>query len=329
MNLKRRQLLAFFGGAVAVLPFATVHAQQPATLHRRIGMLAQDLQPGLMEAFRDELQKLGYVEGTNISVELRDAAGRNDRLAALAEELLRLKVEVIVAVNTPAAQAAKKATQTIPIVMMRVADPVKSGLVTSFARPAGNVTGLSFMPDALGPKAVELLHQILPKITSMAALYRGDNPGAVVIVDEVIRKAESLGLKFVRAPVQSGSQDIARAFDLADSAKSQAIFVMDDGAITADRQEVLHLAAERRIPVVSIYKDFANSGGLIAYGPKLDIVYRRAAHFVDKLLKGQSAGDLPIEQPAIFDVVVNLKTAKTLDIAIPETILVGADEVIE
>ena len=329
MNLKRRQLLAFFSGAVAVLPFATVHAQQPATLHRRIGMLAQDLQPGLMEAFRDELQKLGYVEGTNISVELRDAAGRNDRLAALAEELLRLKVEVIVAVNTPAAQAAKKATQTIPIVMMRVADPVKSGLVTSFARPAGNVTGLSFMPDALGPKAVELLHQILPKMTNMAALYRGDNPGAVVIVDEVIRKAESLGLKFVRAPVQSGSQDIAKAFGIADSAKSQAIFVMDDGAITADRQEVLHLAAERRIPVVSIYKDFANSGGLIAYGPKLDIVYRRAAHFVDKLLKGQSAGDLPIEQPAIFDVVVNLKTAKTLDIAIPETILVGADEVIE
>lgn len=329
MNLKRRQLLALLGGAAALLPFATVRAQQPATLLHRIGMLAQELQPGLMEAFRNELQKLGYVEGTNISIELRDAAGQNGRLAALAEELLKLRVEVIVAVNTPAAQAAKKATQTIPIVMMRVADPVKSGLVTSFARPGGNVTGLSFMPDALGPKGVELLHQILPKVTRMAALYRGDNPGAVVIVDEVIRKAEPLGLKFVRAPVQGGSQDIARAFDLADDAKSQAIFVMDDGAITANWQEVLHLAAERRIPVVSIYKDFAKSGGLIAYGPKLDIVYRRAAHFVDKLLKGERAGDLPIEQPAIFDVVVNLRTAKTLDIAISETILVSADEVIE
>ena len=213
--------------------------------------------------------------------------------------------------------------------MMRVADPVKSGLVASLARPGGNVTGLSFMPDALGPKAVELLHQIVPKITKMAALYRADNPGAVVIVDEVIRKAEPLGLTFVRAPVQSGSQDIAKAFNLADNAGSEAIFVMDDGAITANRQEVLHLAAARRVPVVSIYKDFAKSGGLIAYGPKLDIVYRRAAHFVDKLLKGERASDLPVEQPAIFDVVVNLRTAKTLGIAIPETVLVGVDEVIE
>jgi len=282
-----------------------------------------------MEAFRDELQTLGYIEGTNVSIDVRDAAGENERLAPLAEELLRLGVELIVAINTPAAQAAKKATQTIPVVMMRVADPVKSGLVASLSRPSGNVTGLSFMPDALGPKGVELLHRILPNITRMAALYRKDNPGAVVIVDEVIRKAEPLGLNFVRAPVQDGSQDIASAFDLADNANSQALFVMDDGAITASRQEILHLAAVRRIPVVSIYKDFAKSGGLIAYGPKLDIVYRRAAHFVDKLLKGEPASNLPIEQPAIFDVVVNLRTAKTLGISIPETILISADEVIE
>ena len=329
MNPKRRKLLAFLGGAVAALPFAAVHTQQPASPLRRIGIVAQDLQPGLMELFRNELQKLGYVEGTNISIELRDAAGQNERLASLVDELLRLRVEVIVAVNTPAAQAAKKATRAVPVIMMRVADPVKSGLVTNLARPGENVTGLSFMPEALGPKGVELLHQILPKVTRMAALYRGDNPGAVVIVDEVIRQAQPLGLKFVRIPVQSGSHDIAQAFDLVDRADSQALFVMDDGAITAKREEVLRLAAERRIPVVSIYKDFAKSGGLIAYGPKLEIVYRRAAHFVDKLLKGERTGDLPVEQPAIFDVVMNLKTAKTLGIAIPETVLVGADEVIE
>lgn len=325
MNPTRRRLLKFLSGTVAVLPFATGRA---APLHR-VGVLAQDLQPGLMEAFGDELQKLGYVEGANIRLELRNAEGQNDKLAPLAQELLGLKVEVIVAINTPAVQAAKKITQTIPVVMMRVADPVKSGLVTSLARPGGNITGLSFMPDALGPKGVELLHQILPEVTRMAALYRGDNPGAVVIVDEVIRKAEPLGLKFVRAPVQSGLHDIARAFDLVDAANSQALFVMDDGAITANRQEILRLAAERRIPVVSIYKDFAKSGGLIAYGPKLDIVYRRAAHFVDKLFKGERTADLPVEQPAIFDVVVNLKTARTLGIAVPETMLVGADEVIE
>jgi putative tryptophan/tyrosine transport system substrate-binding protein len=325
MILVRRQfLLCAMTAGLGV----RVHAKQSERL-RTIGMLAQELQPGLLDAFRDELQKIGYVEGTDIKIDVRDASGQNDRLPVLAQELLSSKVEVIVAVNTPAAKAAKKITQSVPVIIMRVADPVKSGLVTSLARPDGNVTGLSFMPDALGPKGVELLHHILPNITRMAALYRADNPGAVVIVDEVIRKAEPLGLKFVRAPVQSGAHDIARAFDVADRDKSEALFVMDDGAITANRQEILSLAAARGIPVVSIYRDFAKAGGLIAYGPKLDIVYRRAAHFVDKVLKGERVGDLPIEQPAIFDVVVNLRTAKTLGIVIPEMVLVGADEVIE
>ncbi len=286
MNRRRRKFLTVLGGAVASMRLAATHAQAPSTPMHRIGILAQELQPGLMDTFRDELKHIGYVEGANLKVEVHDASGQNNRLSVLAQELLISKVEVIVAINTPAAQAAKKITQTLPVVMMRVADPVKSRLVTSLARPGGNVTGLSFMPDALGPKGVELLHQVLPRITRMAALYRGDNPAAVVIVDEVIRKTEPLGLKFLRTPVQSGSRDIAKAFDLADEVKSEAIFVMDDGAITAKRQEVLELAAARQIPVVSIYRDFAKSGGLIAYGPKLDIVYRRAAHFVDKLLKG-------------------------------------------
>ena len=205
MNLRRRHLLAFFSGALAVLPFATVNAQQPATPFHRIGILAQELQPGLMETFRNELQKLGYVEGTNISIELRDAAGQNERLAALAEELLRLRVEVIVAINTPAAQSRQKSHPDRP---HRHDASRRSREVGTCDQPcqteAGTSPGLSFMPDALGPKGVEILHQILPEITRMAALYRGDNPGAVVIVDEVIRKAEPLGLKFVRTPVQSG-----------------------------------------------------------------------------------------------------------------------------
>ena len=149
--MRRREFLKTFGGAAAAIPIAA-HAQKSTTPAHRIGVLAQDLQPGLLETFRDELHKLGYVEGTGITIELRNAAGRNDLLPAFTEELLRLKVEVIVAVNTPAAQAAKNATQTVPVVMMRVADPVKSGLVTNLSRPGGNVTGLSFMPDALGPK---------------------------------------------------------------------------------------------------------------------------------------------------------------------------------
>ena len=329
MNLGRWKFLAVLSGVLAVTSFAAAQAQQPAASLHRIGILAQDLQPGLMDAFRSELQKLGYAEGTNISIELRDAAGRNERLVPLAEELLSLNVEVIVAVNTPAAQAAKKVTQFIPIVMMRVADPVKSGLVNSLSRPGGNVTGLSFMPDALGPKGVELLHYIRPSITKMAALYRGDNAGAAVIVDEVARKGEQLGLQFVRVPVGDDSKDYAAAFENANRAKSEALFVMDDGAITADRQKILELAAKNSLPVVSIYKDFAKAGGLIAYGPNLDVVYRRAAHFVDKLIKGEHASELPIEQPLVFDLLINLRTAKTLGIAIPQSALVRADELIE
>jgi putative ABC transport system substrate-binding protein len=244
------------------------------------------------------------------------------------QELLRLNVEVIVAVNTPAVQVAKKATTTVPIVMMRVADPVKSGLVSSLAHPTENVTGLSFMPDALGPKGVELLHEMLPRTKRMACLYQGNNPGAVVIIDEVERKGRQLGLTFVRTPVRDPS-DYENAFAIAARAQSEALFVMDDGTITQHREQILELAARRALPVVSIYRDFAVAGGLIAYGPDLNVVYRRAAHYVDKLLKGDSARLLPVEQPVSFDLVVNVKTAKLLGLTIPQSILVRADEVIE
>ena len=325
--MRRREFLKKFGGAAAAIPVAA-YAQQSAVAAHRVGVLAQDLQPGLLETLYDELHKLGYVEDTNLVIELRNAAGENDRLPALAEELLRQKVEVIVAVNTPAAQVAKKATQTVPVVMMRVADPVKSGLVTSLSHPGGNVTGLSFMPDALGPKGVELMHEILPDVTRMAALYQGNNAGAVVIVDEVQRKGRQLGLEFVRLPVHE-PKDYAPAFEKAAGTNCRALFVMDDGAITQHRQEILELAAKYRLPVVSIYRDFAKAGGLIAYGPNLDIVYRRAAHFVDKLIKGERASDLPVEPPVIFDLVINQRAAKTLGIKITQPVLVRADEVIE
>jgi putative ABC transport system substrate-binding protein len=322
--LSRRTFLAGTLLLAAPLP-ARAQRVKPA---RRIGVLAQDLQPGLLETFRDELHKLGYVEGSEFTIELRNAAGHSERLSALVDELLRLDVDVIVAINTPAAQAAKHATRTVPIVMMRVADPVKSGLVASLGRPGGNVTGLSFMPDALGPKGVELLRETVPTIARMAALYQGDNPGAVVIVNEVVRKGEQLGLKFVRLPVHDPA-DYAGAFETASRAGAQALFVMDDGSITQHRQRILDLAAKHLLPVVSIYRDFAYSGGLIAYGPSLDALYRRAAAYVDMLLKGEKASDLPVEQPAEFDLVINLKTAKALGLAVPDSILIRADEVIQ
>ncbi len=212
--------------------------------------------------------------------------------------------------------------------MMRVADPVRSGLVASLARPGGNITGLSFMPETLGPKGVELLHEMLPKLTRMAAIYQGNNPGAVIIVDDVQRKGEQIGLNFVRLPVK-GEQDLTGAFDTAAKAKVEALFVMDDGAMTEQRHRILELAAKQHLPVVSIYRDFAKSGGLIAYGPNLDVVYRRAAVYVDKLIKGAPAPSLPVEQPVNFYLAVNLKTAKTLGLSIPPSILVRADELIE
>jgi putative ABC transport system substrate-binding protein len=322
--MRRRDLLIALCGTL--VPWPEV-ASADERIHR-IGVLAQDIEPGLMEAFRDQLQKVGYFEGGNVTIELRNADGRNELLPKLAEELVQKKSEVIVAVNTPAAQAAQKATDTVPIVMMRIADPVKSGIVTNLAKPGGNITGLSFMPDALGPKGVELLTQIYPNLKRMAALYQANNPGAVVIVDEVVRRGEPLGLQFVRLPVQSPN-DYEQAFEMATRANTQALFVMDDGAITRRRQEILELASRHRLPVVSIYKDFAVSGGLIAYGPNLDVVYRRAADYVVNLLHGANPADTPIEQPVRFMVVINLKTAKTLGLDIPQSALILADEVIE
>lgn len=322
--MKRRDFIILSASGV-VWPFAS-RAQQ-ARPHR-IGVLAQDLQPGLLEAFRDELHKRGRIEGKDVTIELRNAAGHNERLPGLADELLNLSVDVIVAVNTPAAQAAKKATKTIPVVMMRVADPVRSGLVASLSHPGGNITGLSFMPEALGPKGVELLHEMLPKIKRMAALYQGNNPGAVIIIDDVQRKGAQLGLNFLRLPVKD-EHDLAGAFDTAAKEKAEALFVMDDGAMTERRQRILELAAKQGLPVVSIYRDFAASGGLIAYGPNLDVVYRRAAVYVDKLIKGAPAPSLPVEQPVNFYLAVNVKTAKALGLKIPPSILVRADEIIE
>lgn len=322
--MKRRYFIALVGGAVALPLMARAEQRQK----HLIGILSQDLQPGLLETLRDELHKLGYTEGKDISIELRNAAGHNERLPSLVEELLRVNVDVIVAVNTPAAQAAKRSTDKIPIVMMRVADPVESGLVASLARPGGNVTGLSFMPDALGPKGVELFHEIFPKITRMAALYQGNNVGAVFIIDEVQRKGKQIGLKFERLPVNS-EVEFAGAFATASLAKSEGLFVMDDGAMTKRRKQILELAGKYALPVVSIYRDFAASGGLIAYGPNLDVVYRRAAHYVDKLLRGASAAALPVEQPMNFYLAVNMKTAKTLGVTIPQSVLVLADELIE
>ncbi len=208
--MRRREFLGALGGAAAAWPLVAT-AQQVSPAHV-VGVLAQDLQPGLLETFRDELHNLGYVEGRSISIEVRNAAGISERLPALANDLLRLKVDVILAVNTPAAKAAKEATKSIPIVIMRVSDPVKSGLVASLARPGGNVTGLSFMADELGAKGIEVLREVLPGISRMGALYQGDNPGNLAVVNAVeLREARSWDWKFCAFPWSRRKTTLARS----------------------------------------------------------------------------------------------------------------------
>ena len=311
-----------------VAALALVPCPAAAQAPHRIGILAQDLQPGLLDDFRGELKRLGHAEGKTVAIEVRNAAGQANRLPGLVAELLKQKVDVIVAVNTPAAQAAKKATSTVPIVLMRVADPVAQGLVTSLARPGANVTGLSFMPDELGAKGIQILHETVPTITRVAALYKGDNPGALLVVTETERRSKQLGLHFLHLPVL-GPADFSTAFQTATRARVEALFVMDDGAMTKERKAVLELAARHSLAVVSIYRDFAEAGGFIAYGPSLSAMYRGGAVYVDRILKGARPADLAIEQPTKFDLFINLKTAKTLGLTVPAAVLMRADRVIE
>jgi putative ABC transport system substrate-binding protein len=295
----------------------------------RIGIFLYDgAPPGLLEAFHEGLRDLGYVEGKNITIELRDGAGKVEQLGALADELVQLEVDVIVTVNTPAAQAAKKATTTIPIVINRVADPVQSGLVTSLARPDANLTGLSVMHTEMSAKRIELLREVLPGLSRVVVLSNADNPGHTPQVAEMELVSAGLGLGFLSLAIH-GPGDLPGAFQAATEAQAEALIVLDDTSFTNHRARILALAAEHALPVVSRYMDFAEAGALIAYGPSLPALYRRAADYTDRILKGARPGDLPIEQPTRFDLVVNLQTAKSLGLAIPPSVLVRADHVIE
>lgn len=314
---------------VAFLLAAVVAQAQQASRVHRIGVLMHDgAPPGLLEAFREGLHELGYVEGRNITIELRNAAGKNERLSELANELVRLKVDVILAVNTPSAQAAKKATTTIPIVITRVANPVEAGLVASLARPGGNVTGLGILPTGLAAKRIQFVREIVPGISRVAVLFNADNPGTKFGVAEMEDASSQLGLQLLRLPAR-GPSDFPRAFQAATRARAKALFVLDDTAFTQKRGEILKLAATHSLPVVSIYKDFAEAGGLLAYGPNLPAAYRRAVYYADRILKGTKPSDLPVEEPTHFDLVVNLKTAKALGLTIPPSVLLSATHVIE
>src|SRR5262245_52471525 len=283
---------------------------------------------GLLEAFPRGLSERGYMEGRNLKIEWRFAEGRNERLPQLARELVSLKVDAIFAINTPAAQAAKTATGTIPIVIARVADPVRSGFAVSLARPGGNITGLSAITDELSAKRLQLLKEALPNATRVAVIWNSGNPGPAAVVQKMEAASPQFGLKLQLLPTRSGS-DLPAVFEAITNGRVDAVFVVDDVLITTHKQQILDWAKKNRLPVVSQYRELTEAGALIAYGPSIGEMYRRAAYFVDKILKGVKPAELPIEQPATFELVINLKTAKALGLTIPQSLLLRADHVIQ
>ena len=320
---RRRQFLLSLPALLGA-PFAAAQSQRKVF---RLGFLTATSHREREEGFRSELRRLGYVEQRNLFTEHRSANGDFARLPALAAELVDLKVDVLVAVLTQAALAAKQATSTIPIVMVGVSDPVASGLVSSLARPVGNVTGTSGLSAALVGKQLEIFHQAVPGISRVAALW---NPANAVFQKQQVSEAKAaapklkLQLQFVEA---QSADELDRAF--ATITKHQALLVLGDPLFGPLAARIAEGALSRRLPTVSGPSEFADAGMLLTYGANFSALYTRAAVYVDKLLKGARPADLPIEQPTKFELVVNLRTARALGIAIPQAVLLRADRVID
>ncbi len=326
-----RRLALVFALVVLAAPLAI--EAQPAAKVFRIGYLG-NLPPTapefsrIWDGFLQELRELGYVEGRNIVIEGRWSEGRYERLPTLAAELVRLKVDVIVAIGVPAPHAAKDATSTIPIVFTSHGDPVGSGLVASLARPGGNVTGLSTVTPELLGKQLQLLKEAVLRISRVAALSNPTNPNHALLLREaeVAARALQMRLHILEARVPS---EFASAFSAATKESAGALIILADPMFYSQRTRLAELAAKGRLPAMAAQREYAEAGGLLAYGANLLENYRRAAVYVDKILRGAKPGDLPIEQPAKFELVVNLKTAKTLGLTIPQSVLLRADEVIQ
>ena len=333
--MRRIVLAVALAFSVLLAPLAA-DAQQAAGKVYRIGFLSVLGAPtpstpaGVLEAFRQGLRELGWVEGQNIVIDYRFAEGRFDRLPDLAAELVRLKVDIIVAVATQGVAAAKNATETIPIVMISgSADPVGLGFIASLARPGGNVTGLSYSvgPEILG-KGLELLKEIVPKVRRVAILSNPASPVQPLFIREVKVAARSLGVQLQLLEAR-GPNEFDGAFAAMAKERVGALLVVADGLFILHRTRLADLAARSRLPAIYGYREHVEAGGLMSYGSSLRDLWRRAATFVDKILKGAKPGDLPVEQPTKFELVINLKTAKALGLTIPQTILLRADEVIQ
>jgi putative ABC transport system substrate-binding protein len=323
----------FLAGSVTLLatPLA-VEAQQAGKVWR-IGFLALGFRPvsgsdPYFDAFLQGLRALGYVEGRNVVFEIRYAEGRNERFPALAAELVNLKVDVLVAQSTPAAIAAKQASSTVPIVMVVVGDPLGAKLIDSLAHPGGNVSGLSLLAPELSAKRLALFKQTLPKLSRVTVLWNSANVGMRLRVQETERAAPALGVTLQSVTVQS-PDDFDAVFATMSKDRPESLLVMADTVTATNSRRVVEFAARNQVPAIYEARNFVDAGGLMSYGLDFADHYRRATYFVDRILKGAKPADLPVEQPTKFELVINLKTAKTLGLTIPPSLLLRADQVIE
>ena len=326
--MKRREFITLLASATAtqVVP---ARAQQPASL-RTIGFFGSSTASGMEHwtaAFIQRLTELGWIEGRTLAIEYRWAEGRNERYAEIANELVRLKVDLILTYGTPPTKAAKQATSVIPIVFAAAADPVASGLVTSLARPGANVTGLSLQQSDIVGKKLEVLREVLTGLHRLAIMGNLDNPATLLEIDEVRKAASGLGIEIIPLEMRR-AEDIAPAFAAA-SGKADALYVATDPLILTNISRINTLAMSARLPTIYNGREYLESGGLMSYGPNYPDLFRRSADFVNKILRGSKPGDVPVEQPTKFDLVVNLRTAKALSLTVSPTLLARADEVIE
>ena len=324
---RRRFLLTSLAGALAA-PLGVEGQQGKSHRIGYVGTSSPSLESKLLAAFRDGLRELGYVEGQNIRIEYRWAGGRYERFADFMEELVRLKVELIVVAGTPATVAAMKAIKTIPIVMAVIGDALEVGVVPSLARPGGNVTGLSTVVPELEGKRLELLRQALPKFSRLAVLTNPTNQFAVATLKHLQRAAEASHVKLQLADVRQ-PEEFGNAFSLIAKERPDALVVIADRFLLAHRAQIIAFGAKNGLPGMFPYSEFVEDGGLMAYGPSYPDMFRRSAAYVDKILKGAKPADLPVQQASTFELVINLKTAKTLGLTIPPSLLARADQVIE
>ena len=326
----RKPVLSILFVVVLLAVGAIAEAQQPVKI-TRIGYLdavSLSVNAARVEAFRQSLRKLGYVEGKNIFIEWRSADGKLDRLPALAAELVHLKVDIIVTGGRSATRAAKEATSTIPIVMTQDSDPVANGFVASLARPGGNITGLSSLAPEISGKRLELLKEIVPKLSRVAVLGNSTVPGNAQALREVERAAGALKVQLQYLEVQY-PKDIETAFREASKGRADAVLMLGNPVATSHRTQITDLAVKSRLSAIYDRAEFVEDGGLMTYSVSGTDLFRRSAYYVEKILKGAKPADVPVEQPTKFELIINLKAAKQIGLTIPPNVLAGADKVIK